>query len=252
MCISNRNVKFSEQALSPFILVCPVRNAEKYIEKCLVSVKSQRFKYWHMIIIDDRSEDQTPQIAKSFIESSNLENQFTLILNSERLFALNNVVYAIKNHIKNDSAIIGIIDGDDWFASKDTLSKIWNEYANGYDFLWTQHICWPSYKIGYSLPADKNSPRHQRRGMSHFKTFRKSLFDKIPEHEFLGPDGCFLKYSYDKAITYPMSELAEKMKFLDEPLYVYNQENENNVDKKDISTQSQIAIYLESKNTIKT
>lgn len=249
---SNRNVSFSEYALAPFVLVSAVRNAEKYIERCMLSITAQRFKYWHTILIDDQSSDKTLQTAKTFIESSNLEKQFTLISNDERLFALNNIVYAIKNHIKNDSAIIGLIDGDDWLASKDTLKKIWDEYVKGYDFLWTQHIRWPSFKIGYSLPANKNSPRNERRGMSHFKTFRKYLFDKIPENEFLDQDGCFLKYASDKAITYPMSELSSNMTFMNEALYVYNEENENNVNKKDTSEQLQTALYLESKKPMNT
>lgn len=241
---------FIRKALAPVVLVIPVRNAKRYIERCLDSIACQSFQSWHGIIIDDGSDDETPNIAIDYIKSNGLQRKFTVIVNRNRMYALWNVAYAIKYHIANNHAIVGIIDGDDWFSTHLALEKIWAEYSEGHDFVYTQHICWPENRIGFSGYANKHMPRHHRRGMSHFKTFRKNLFDKIPEPEFKDQHGIYFKYTYDKAITYPASELSENMKFLDEVLYVYNRENNNNVDKSHFNHQLEIAEYLESRPTL--
>lgn len=47
-------------------VVMPARNAAGTIGKAIQSVRDQRFKDWQLIVIDDASEDRTPEIAKWF------------------------------------------------------------------------------------------------------------------------------------------------------------------------------------------
>src|SRR5690606_17145801 len=47
-------------------IVMPAKNAASTIGKAIQSVRDQRFKDWTLIVIDDASEDRTPEIVKWF------------------------------------------------------------------------------------------------------------------------------------------------------------------------------------------
>lgn len=52
-------------------------NHEKYISDCILSVLSQTYENWEMIIVDDGSTDQTYEIARSFAENDHRIKVFT-------------------------------------------------------------------------------------------------------------------------------------------------------------------------------
>lgn len=243
-------VHFESKARAPVVLVIPFRNVSQYIERCLQSILDQNLKIWHCVFVDDASTDDTVEKITKFVNTNNIARKVTLIKNAERKYALWNTYFAIKNFIDDRNAIVGIIDGDDWLYTIEALKVIWKEYRGPYDMIWTQHVRYPGNLPGYSFDASPSVPRNQRRGISHFKTFRKHLFDAIPEEEFLDVHGNFFKYTYDKAITYPMIELASHPKFLDRVLYVYNCENSNNVEKGHQPEQYAISLFLENKRPL--
>jgi glycosyltransferase involved in cell wall biosynthesis len=47
-------------------VIIPTFNSEKYIEKCLQSVKSQTYGYIEIIVVDKNSIDKTPEIAERY------------------------------------------------------------------------------------------------------------------------------------------------------------------------------------------
>lgn len=49
-------------------IIVPVFNSEKYLKGCLNSIKNQTFKDWICLLIDDDSNDHSPEICKSFSE----------------------------------------------------------------------------------------------------------------------------------------------------------------------------------------
>jgi glycosyltransferase involved in cell wall biosynthesis len=48
--------------------IVPVYNDEKYIERCLTSIKNQVYENWEAIIVDDGSTDESPKIIDKFEE----------------------------------------------------------------------------------------------------------------------------------------------------------------------------------------
>ena len=49
----------------------PIYNGEKYMRQSIESVINQTYKNWELIIIDDCSTDNTPEIAKEYAEKDN-------------------------------------------------------------------------------------------------------------------------------------------------------------------------------------
>lgn len=50
-------------------VIIPVYNAELYLDRCIVSVIGQSHRDWEMILVDDGSTDQSPEIARRWVES---------------------------------------------------------------------------------------------------------------------------------------------------------------------------------------
>ena len=50
-------------------IIIPMYNAEKYIERCFVSLKNQTYPNWEAIVIDDASTDNSKKIAMECIGS---------------------------------------------------------------------------------------------------------------------------------------------------------------------------------------
>ena len=47
-------------------VIIPVFNEEKFLPRCLESLKNQKFKYFEIIVVDNNSTDKTAEIAKKF------------------------------------------------------------------------------------------------------------------------------------------------------------------------------------------
>ncbi len=107
-------------------VIVPIYNVEKYIGKCLESIKNQTFTDFEVLLIDDGSPDGSADIARSYCEK-------------DKRFCL----YSKKNGGLSDARNYGIerakgefvvfIDSDD-YIHKDYLNVLYHECAdNGAD-----------------------------------------------------------------------------------------------------------------------
>ena len=76
-----------------FRIVIPFFNAERYIGKCIKSIKSQSFKNFTVHLFDDCSTDNSFEVAKSFI---NNDERFFLNKNKVNQGALQNIIQGLK------------------------------------------------------------------------------------------------------------------------------------------------------------
>lgn len=51
-------------------LIVPIYNVENYLERALKSIENQNFKDFEVILVDDGSEDKSPEIAEKFCEKN--------------------------------------------------------------------------------------------------------------------------------------------------------------------------------------
>ena len=103
-------------------------NVEDYIEKCITSIKNQKFTDYKVFLVDDVSTDNTVEIIKNLI---NGDDRFILIQNTEKKFKLRNMDELFRNEeLFYDEDIIIELDGDDWFYDENVLEFINDKYEN--------------------------------------------------------------------------------------------------------------------------
>ena len=67
---------------SPLVsILIPFKNTETYIEECLDSILEQNYQNWEAICINDHSEDQSPEMVKTYVKK---DNRFQLFYNNGR------------------------------------------------------------------------------------------------------------------------------------------------------------------------
>jgi glycosyltransferase involved in cell wall biosynthesis len=49
-------------------IIVPTKNSQRYLEKCLKSIKNQTYKNIEIILVDNFSTDATPEIAKKYVD----------------------------------------------------------------------------------------------------------------------------------------------------------------------------------------
>ena len=234
---------------------------EKWIEKTLTSISIQEYKNCDVTIIDDCSTDLNQKnIIQTYCEKYNCDsNKWKYIFNKNRRYSLYNIMLGIYNSACNDDDVIIILDGDDWFYDEKVLNKLNYNYSNNDIYLtYGQYICYPNNEMGHCREMSKNIIENKlyRKTdwmLSHLKTFKFKLFKNIKAEDFLDTNGEFMKMTYDLAIMFPIAEMAgNKIKFINDILYVYNSENPINDNKVNVNMQARLALMIRDRNIYST
>lgn len=97
-------------------IITPAYNAEKYIKDTIVSVISQTYTKWEMIIVDDASDDNTNKIIKEYWQKDKRIKLITLLKNQGVANARNAAIQNAKGRY------IAFLDADDVWE-KEKLEK---------------------------------------------------------------------------------------------------------------------------------
>lgn len=215
-------------------IVIPFYNVENWIKTCIDSLKSQNFKDFKCILIDDISNDSSFEIAKQSISD---DPRFTLIKNEEKKFALRNIYEGIQLLNPEPDDIIVTIDGDDWLASPDSLEIVNRYYLQSPETLITYgtYIEFPSGIRPFNVTAypkeviESRTFRQDIWRASHLRTFKYKLWKSIDIEDLKDSSGNFYRMTGDLAFMFPMLEMAgDRIKFIQEILYCYNVSNPMN------------------------
>jgi glycosyltransferase involved in cell wall biosynthesis len=95
-------------------IITPTYNHAKYIGECIESVKAQTYSNWEMIIIDDGSNDNTLEIARSFSESDS--RIYVFHQKNIGIFRLVETYNKALDYSKGK--FIAILEGDDYWEPK--------------------------------------------------------------------------------------------------------------------------------------
>ena len=233
-----------------FKIVVPFFNCEKWIKKCINSIQNQKYNNFECVLVDDVSTDGSAEIIKKEISG---DSRFKLVQNKKKKYALANIADTIEEFNCEDEDVIILLDGDDWFASKSTLSKLCDSYD---DKLMTygSYVFYPGGVRGpepseYSDDVIRtNSFRQDQWRASHLRTFKYSLWKHIDHNDLKDENGKYFKMTYDQAIMLPLLEMAgDQATFIPEILHVYNKDNPLNIDKNKAQEQYALAQKIRSK-----
>ena len=195
------------------VFIIPMYNACEHVDDLVDSLKEQTNKNWNAIFIDDMSKDG----SAAAVEKITLEDErIKLIKNTEKKWALRNVIEASRAYQDRDDIIIANLDADDSLCNENTVDLLLKNYESETDAIWTAHT-WDinGLNISSELPEKINPYQFPWRS-SHLKTFRSSILSKIPDSNFKDLNGNWFKRGYDQALYLPILYLSRKRKFLDE------------------------------------
>ena len=113
----------------PFVsVIVPVRNEEEYIERCLLSILSQNYPYFELIVVDDNSTDNTLKIIKDIKNKKNYKSiglpveKLKIISLKDKPDGWTGKTWASEQgFLESKGDIILFTDGDTNYASKDVI-----------------------------------------------------------------------------------------------------------------------------------
>ena len=230
-------------------IVVPFYNADQWIGKCVDSIKRQRHENFECVLIDDMSDDKSLITARAVIDG---DPRFRIITNKEKHYALENIAMGIETSNKvDDEDVIIVLDGDDWFASSLSLSRLNKEYAD--EDCWMTYGSYIFHPYAYRGPEpseypkeviEKNSFRSDTWRASHLRTFKHKLWKNIDHKDLKDDNGKYYTMAYDQALMLPLLEMAgDRSRYIWDILHTYNKENPISVDK--IKTEQQVATAQE-------
>ena len=234
------------------IILTTSYNCEKFVEKSLLSIMGQRFKDFTCYITDDLSTDNSVNLVKKMIEG---DDRFILIQNTEKLYQPGNYDQVIRNNLDIiDNEIIVEIDGDDWLPTARVLEKIHQIYLDDNVWITNGSFRYSNGTNGFSSKQNLDIDlRKSRMTCSHMRTWRAFLWRKIKQEDLKDENGEYWKVTGDLAFMFPMLEMSgeEHYKFIEDTMYVYNEQNPLNDHKVDLTLVNEIAIKIRNKEKYK-
>jgi glycosyltransferase involved in cell wall biosynthesis len=217
------------------IILTTTYNCEKYVEKSLLSIMTQRFRDFKCYITDDLSTDNTVEIIKKTIEG---DDRFILIENKTKMYQPGNYDQVIRGLDIPDEEICIEVDGDDWLPNSNVFGLIDETYSDPDVWMTSGSFKYSSGSQGFSNPPTSfDNIRKQSFTLSHMRTWKSWLWKKIKEEDLKDNDGNYWGVAGDLAFMFPMFEMSGKKHYRHIPsiTYIYNETNPLNDHKVNMS-----------------
>jgi glycosyltransferase involved in cell wall biosynthesis len=214
------------------------------------SIQSQLYKNYVHIIVDDASTDGTYNEIEKYKDSRTV-----VYRNKENQKWIRNALQYLPENIKSEEDVIVIVDLDDSLAHNTVLNKVEKAYR--------KHNCWMAYSLFRYSNGTTSAwiPKYTREvfekklfrkyiwSFGHMRTFKAFLWFNLKDEDLKDREGNYLKYAYDQVILMPMLEMSspDKIHFIDEVLYNYNDDNMLQVEKINKEIQRNTSRYIRSK-----
>ena len=225
--------------MTAFRVIIAAYRAGPWVERCIGSLRTQRHPDWKAILIDDQSPDDTYERAKAAAEG---DERILVERSPTRRLSLLNTKVAIETIAEDPEDVIVTLDGDDWLAHDRVLDVLESEYRDPNLWLtYGSHRRWKNklaHKLGWKVKRGiaREIPDAIARGRwfrqyefvsSHLRSFKRFLWDQIRDEDLRDEEGAYWKAAPDHAFMFPLLEMAgaDRIKYLDEMLYVYNNSN---------------------------
>jgi len=207
------------------IVLTTTYNCENFIEKCLLSIMSQKHKDFTCYITDDMSTDNTREIVKKTISN---DPRFILIENHIKLYQPGNYDQIIRWRAIDGDEICVEVDGDDWLPNPNVFSNIEEVYKDEKVWMTSGSFKYHDGRPGFAQPPTNFvDVRKQTFTLSHMRTWKSWLWKKIDEKDLRDENGNYWNVAGDLSFMFPMFEMSgqEHYRFLPTINYIYNESN---------------------------
>ena len=219
-----------------FSIIVPIYKVEKYLNKCIDSILNQTYQDFELILVDDGSPDNCPQICDEYAEKD--KRVRVIHKNNAGLVAARNTgIKAAKGEY------VCYVDGDDWILDN-LLQTVWDKAISKYDVEMVVYSAVRQFtdtqeQIPKAVPEglyNKNKLKidvypymmyHSRKTYSTGLIFPVA-WNKIFKRDFLLKHYCKeerIRMGEDNAFIFECLYAAENVFFCDDILYIYNQLN---------------------------
>lgn len=142
-------------SIPAFSIIVPVYKTKAYLNECVASVLAQSFRNFELILVDDGSPDECPQICDSYaqqdhrirvIHKSNgglssarnagldvANGEYVLFLDSDDFWKHTNLLSSIADRIKLTQADVIIFGIEHFDTNEQTFYPAWQKCYGGYD-----------------------------------------------------------------------------------------------------------------------
>ena len=210
-------------------------NCEKFIEKSLFSIMSQRYQDFTCYITDDVSTDNTVNIVRETIKN---DPRFILIENKTKFFQPGNYDQIITSRNIDGEEICVEVDGDDWLPDSNVFTRINEVYKDKDVWMTSGSFRYHDGRPGFANPPTNfSNVRKQTFTLSHLRTWKSWLWKKIKHEDLRDENNNYWNVAGDLSFMFPMFEMSgeKHYRFLSDINYIYNESNPINEHKVNMS-----------------
>ncbi len=203
-------------------VIVPVYKAEKYLNQCVESILNQTYRNLEVILVDDGSPDECPEICDAWAKK---DNRVKVIhqLNSGGGKARNVALACAKGDY------ITFVDSDDYISVDmfQTLSKYFDEEIDIVEcnYTNTDNDCAEFDDLNLPIQIEEYSSFEAMKKNIEDHIFRQLIWNKMYRREVIGqvrfPEG---KKIDDEFWTYQVIGNAKKLRRIDKAFYAYRQQ----------------------------
>ena len=202
-------------------IIIPNCNYEHTIRKCLNSILKQTYNNYEIVLVDDVSTDNSLKIEREF--ASSYPRIKLVELKQKRLNGgARNEAYL---HLSDDVDYVYYVDSDDWLYNENVLEKINNKLQTQPDVLFVGMASYKNDKLTTCFIPRYKDKYEAIQGWSGScgKVIKKNLATR---QECLYNEGTLKE---DKNQHCKICIYMNNFKLLQEPVYVWNQQNYKSV-----------------------
>jgi glycosyltransferase involved in cell wall biosynthesis len=230
-------VMFSKETYSEinhrFVYIVPSYNNKDWYKRNIDSMISQKNTNWHMIYIDDCSDDGTFDLVKEYLSDKGMIDKCTLIRQDKKYGQAYNRYLAY--HLCNDEDVCILLDGDDWLIDDSVLDYL-DDFMKreNVDMTYRNFKYFQNGKItnGYNIEdysqdiiKNKRYRADKWRG-GHLRVIKAKYLKNINPYDFLDLNLNMIKCCTDLVETWASLEQCNgRHKMVDKDLMIYNRDN---------------------------
>ena len=213
-----------------FLIVASGLNCAGNVYKCYESILNQTYTNYNAILISDGSTDATAQRLDT-IKFGNVTTQSF----KDNVGACKRRYDAIKGSCATSETVILLLGLDDYLLPN-ALEVIKEQYDEGKLMTYGNWIDQKGRGLPLNFPFYFDELTHKNRDYRKVtyrstapNTFKKYLYDNIPEEEFLMNDGRWFDTTTESHLMFSCLEMCGKDRIgvITVPIYVYNRDLPN-------------------------